>query len=604
MINAQISEFLDYFLDEAPPGERAVLINGPWGSGKTHFIKAYLTERDQRRKAREPLSRSHIYVSLYGVRSTADIEDRLFAATHPTLNAWPIMLTASAAARAGNALLGGKLVNSDDGPRLRKSLLNFTDAALVFDDLERAGMPINDVLGFINGYVEHHKVKTILLASEEDIPRLKAYRQRKEKLIGLTLRLSSTPETVLTSFAGALVNPEARIAVEDTLSQLVASFGAAANGNYRIAKDVLHAFDRLVSRVDPRLKQSHEAMADLLPLLMACGLELRTGGLTLPNLPHINSGIQENVEAKRRHMGVNWDTPVLPLEAWAALLMDGRLDVEAMNARIGVHPLVVGATQTPTWRRLWDWRGFGDPVEFEDVCQSLREDIAAHRVVEPGIILQITGIALDLRQSSYALFGDLDPIEEMQAYATDLSARGLLSADREIFEDFNTSAYEGLSYLGRRYQGFDMLWDEMQRLVDKAVDLKALRAAPTLLEAFKEGRWDRLVQAVLDEGGFGETAVLHHLSVSSFADLILVGSRVDGSPLTALSLRYRTHAIDGRPFEVERSWLTALEGMVVARAEQLPPPFRDSALEQLKSRFDKIRTSFGAADPKIEAGAD
>lgn len=595
MTDHQLCEFLDYYLDDAPSEERAVLISGPWGSGKTHFIKTYMIERDRRRKAREPLSRSHIYVSLYGVRSTTEIEDRIFASAHPTLNSWPIALMASAAARAGNTLSRGKLLSDDDGPRLRKALLKLDDAALVFDDLERVGMPVNDVLGFINGFVEHRKVKSILLASEDDIPD-ETYRRKKEKLVGVTLRITSTPEAILTSFAAALANPEARNAVDQTLPRLAASFGAAAGGNYRIAKDIFQAFDRLVSQADPRLRRSHEAMADLMPVLMAAGIELRTGGLELPELSALNAGVRKIEEAKRRHPGANWDMPVIPMEAWGALLMEGRLDLQSVNARIGIHHLVVGEASTPNWRRLWDWRSFESPAEFEAVCRNLREELASFEVKEPGVILQLAGIAIDLRISDYRLFDDADPFNHMGRYAADLQARGLLSPDHEIFEDFNTSSYQGLGYLARGDADFEAFRDDLHALVEKAVDLKALRAAPTLLTALQAGRWDRLVHGNLDEGGFGETAVLHHLPATSVADLVLVGSRVNQSLLTALALRYRTHVLNGRPFEAERVWLAVLESTVIDRASLLPSPFRAWAMEALKDRFEKIMTNFGPAE--------
>lgn len=599
MIDTQLDEFLDYYLDDAPPGERVVLISGPWGSGKTHFIKAYMADRDRRRTSREPLNRSHIYVSLYGVRSTADIEDRVFAAAHPALSSWPVALMSSAAARTGNALSRGKLFSGEDGPRLKRALLQLNDAALVFDDLERAGMPINDVLGFINGFVEHRKVKCVLLASEDDIPSADDYRRRKEKLVGTTLRISSTPEGVLRSFAAALNNPEARHAVENTLPRLAASFSAAGAGNYRAAKDVLQAVDRLVSKVDRRLKDSHEAMDDILPLAMASGLELRSGGLAPAELSALNGGVRKIEEAKRRHPGVNWDMPVVPIEAWGVLFTEGRLDLEGINARIAVHHLVVGAANTPNWRRLWDWRSFDDPDEFEAVCAMLREELASERVTEPSVILQIAGTALDLADAGYRLFGDADPIDHMEQYAANLQARGLLSPDLEVFEDFNMSSYQGLGYFGRGEARFEALRNAVQVQVGRAFDLKALRAAPSLLTALRAGRWDRLVQGGLDQGNFGEAAVLHHLPASSIADLVLDGSRVNLSLLSALALRHRTHVRDGRPFEIERVWLSVLEDTVLRRALELPVPFRDWASESLKDRFGKIMTNFGA--PKTEA---
>lgn len=594
MIDPQLSDYLDYYLDDAPPGERAVLINGPWGSGKTHFIQAYMAERDQRRKVLEPLSRSHLYVSLYGVRSTAEIEDRVFAAAHPALSSWPVALMASAAKRAGNTFLGGKLLADEDGATVRRALMQLDDAALVFDDLERAGMPVNDVLGFINGFVEHRKVKTILLASETDIPDAATFQARKEKLIGFTLRISSTPDGVLKSFAAALANPEVRNAVDETIPKLTASFTAAGGGNYRIAKDILQAIDRLITRVDPRLKGSYEAMADLLPLLIAAGLELRTGGLTLAELTDLNtSGNRRIVEAKRRHPGANWAMPVIPIEAWGALLMEGRLDVESINARIGIHHLVVGDASTPTWRRLWDWRNIESPDEFEEVCDQVRDELSSLSMREPAVILQIAGTALDLSQSGYRLFRDADPIQYLTGYAADIQAKGFLSPDIEIFEDINSSSYQGLGYFARGDADFERFRDEMQALVQKALDLKALRASATLLSALQAGRWDRLVNSGLDEGGFGETPVLHHLPLSSFADLILIGARVNQSLLSALALRYRTHVRDGSPFEAERVWLGVLQSTAIERAGNLPPPFRDWALESLQDRFGKIMTNFG-----------
>ena len=40
---------------------------------------------------------------------------------------------------------------------------------IVFDDLERAGMEINEVLGLINSYVECHGIKVIIIANEKEI---------------------------------------------------------------------------------------------------------------------------------------------------------------------------------------------------------------------------------------------------------------------------------------------------------------------------------------------------------------------------------------------------------------------------------------------------
>jgi hypothetical protein len=74
-----------------------------------------MAARDQRGRAFEPLTRRHLYVSVYGARSTDEVVDRLFAAAHPTLNAWPVRLFAGAIRRGGNILTKGKAFADTDG---------------------------------------------------------------------------------------------------------------------------------------------------------------------------------------------------------------------------------------------------------------------------------------------------------------------------------------------------------------------------------------------------------------------------------------------------------------------------------------------------------
>jgi hypothetical protein len=74
--NAQVVEFLDYYFKLASP-QYAVMLQAPWGAGKTWFIKEYLKKLSQ-----EPRP---IYVTLNGVSSKAEIEDQFFEQVHPFL---------------------------------------------------------------------------------------------------------------------------------------------------------------------------------------------------------------------------------------------------------------------------------------------------------------------------------------------------------------------------------------------------------------------------------------------------------------------------------------------------------------------------------------
>jgi len=65
---------------------------------------------------------------------------------------------------------------------------NFSKYVICFDDLERCQIPIKEVLGFINNFVEHKSLKTLILADETNIDTTqKGYDNIKEKVIGRVL---------------------------------------------------------------------------------------------------------------------------------------------------------------------------------------------------------------------------------------------------------------------------------------------------------------------------------------------------------------------------------------------------------------------------------
>ena len=43
------------------------------------------------------------------------------------------------------------------------------DKVLCFDDLERANVDVIDILGYINNFVEHDHIKTIIICNEKEL---------------------------------------------------------------------------------------------------------------------------------------------------------------------------------------------------------------------------------------------------------------------------------------------------------------------------------------------------------------------------------------------------------------------------------------------------
>jgi hypothetical protein len=203
--------FLDYFCDGLAKTDHAIMIDAPWGAGKTHFIKAYLQTRDaDARKEADFTGAPFLYASLYGVSSSDDVREQFYAQAHPVLSSKAVKLLGSALAGAAKKFTGVEF--SKDDTRLEALLPRLEARVLVFDDIERAAMPVVDVLGLINSFVEHGDFKVILIANQAEIPhdQKEGYERQREKLVGRTLTIKADPTVVLEKLIAEMRNDAAR----------------------------------------------------------------------------------------------------------------------------------------------------------------------------------------------------------------------------------------------------------------------------------------------------------------------------------------------------------------------------------------------------------
>lgn len=79
--------------------------------------------------------------------------------------------------------VGGYCIVAGEEQPVKKKLV------LVFDDFERCKIGVIDLLGIINTYVEDKRIKTIVIASEDNIEDEENYKTFKEKVVERTVKL-------------------------------------------------------------------------------------------------------------------------------------------------------------------------------------------------------------------------------------------------------------------------------------------------------------------------------------------------------------------------------------------------------------------------------
>jgi hypothetical protein len=161
----------------------AVLLDGEWGSGKTHFTKEVMIpyldnkEKEKNEKDKEYIPKKNIYISLYGISSKDDIIKQIWLQTIPFKESSFLKrikpYSDKASTLAKTVLIGGLSYFNVTLPKVDfEKLVDLDKCVLFFDDIERCNMNINEILGYINNFVEHNGVKTIIIANEKEIGKL------------------------------------------------------------------------------------------------------------------------------------------------------------------------------------------------------------------------------------------------------------------------------------------------------------------------------------------------------------------------------------------------------------------------------------------------
>lgn len=175
----------------------ALMINGEWGSGKTYYWDNFIRTKLELIRVDEKYIKT-IYVSLYGVTSIEEISKKIFYEVYASKSENFKKLFDS---KVGNAvpeiskmlLSVGKMFGfdplGDSGAIDLDKLYSLKNKVLCFDDLERANIEVSEILGYINNFVEHDNVKTIIICNEKEVASKMLTDSHELKLIATTYLL-------------------------------------------------------------------------------------------------------------------------------------------------------------------------------------------------------------------------------------------------------------------------------------------------------------------------------------------------------------------------------------------------------------------------------
>ncbi len=151
---------------------------------------------------------------------------------------------------------------------------------LIFDDLERCSINIENILGYINSFVESQYLKVVIIANEEEIStEPEKYKKIKEKLIGKTFEIFPDFSGALNEFLNQVHNQQAKDFLSKNLSFIQNLYRQAECMNLRILNQISLDFERFFEKLPEKARNKAELIKDLLEQLIIFSIEISCGRL-------------------------------------------------------------------------------------------------------------------------------------------------------------------------------------------------------------------------------------------------------------------------------------------------------------------------------------
>lgn len=582
--NDEIIAYLDYYTDTAREFDFAVLLSGPWGSGKTHLLKAYL--------ASAPVK--PLYVSLYGVSRTSQIEEEFYRQLHPVLasRGMKVLGAITKAAIKGTV----KVDLTGDGKEdanwnaslpeidLTKQLGNPRERLLVFDDLERCQMPLSEVLGYINSFVEHDGLKAILVANEDELTRNadQRYGDVKEKLIGQTLCIQAPLEEAYTAFVGAILDPTTKAFLENYQTEVLDVHRAGGANNLRILKQALWDFERIARHCHDRHWVKEEAMAKVLSVVLALSLEHRSGRLKNGQIEQLlndqfgraflaEATGQKGPEAEiiARYPQVKFDGSVLDAGLLEGVLVGGRSDGVTVRKVLDNSAAFAAPAHQPLWLRAWN-SILADDDSVEQIVADLEQAFSAREFVVPGELRHVFGLRLWFTTIGLLSTTREAVVAECCAYIDDLLDQGRLHSSLDESADGEAGQYyASRAYMESETPEFQAICVYYDAAASQASRARYLQIAHALMAKLKESPQDFLLDLVLNgirSSPYYAVPILAALPPEYVARFVL---NLNGNTqLHFLQVMHGRYEFPRDGLASERPWLIALNHELLICAEQ------------------------------------
>ncbi|HEJ6941457.1 TPA: hypothetical protein SMF29_002222 [Serratia marcescens] len=574
----QFREYIDYYKKLTAPGY-AVLVTGEWGSGKTYQIKKTLHDDEM------------YYVSLFDITSIDDIYASVFYKMSPAKavakKAAEDLSDASIGTGAFTFGLGG-IVSGLVNAVIKEDVKN--DRVIVFDDIERCSVNINQILGAINKYVEHHGCKVVAIAHDKKI--MDSFEKSKEKVIGQTLRVEPDINEVFNFFTDGKIIPDK--IKEATLNAFIAS----ECRSMRILKHSINDCVRLLECLESKHIESDVAMHEIFTFFMVFSIEYRYGNLKESDIElrleksikyHVNKSKENEEPPAIEKISESYRKKGLTIDLTASMLSDKTLINCLTKGYYEKNKIIFeiesskyfSQANMDSWLILMNFDG----LQQQDVklaIQDIDEKLENHSIVDIGVILHIFNLKLLMSLINAHSLTYREVYTQLNNYLGELLKRDLIPFPNpnSRFSMFRDSSHGYGYWIRDEYRNIS---NDMFDLIEYYQKIAIRRKYPDYIKEIidtmsnEPDKFKRLVSSGYHGlGQYSYIDVMRYIKAHQFVEIWLDAPVSNWQKIReGLQERYSTGALHNQLSE-EKLWIKRVNYILRTHAEK-------------KTGFDRLR---------------
>ncbi len=398
-MNEHISNYCKSFIESNTSPQFAVFIKGKWGSGKTFFIKKLINELPKPEKV--------IYISLFSVKSSDEIDYKLFEAVHPVLSSsLPKYSKLVFRTLIKNRIPYSDIIKelSDSSQKVEVNLddLMYDDRIIIVDDFERSSLNAGDILGYFSFLISDTNNRVLFVGNEDEVSDWDKFKAIKEKTIGAEFTLKCDLDGALQSFFNDIpFDSDEATVIDKAIRNVIDVIDCE---NLRIVREALYNLDLFLDCLpDNYLSIEENVISSFLLLFIHKSLGL----ISRENVSECLHAFFEKkmsfpvfVETKRKDKEGFWDYPLLyenhrlfSNETWTKIVFDGFYDKASLTSEFLIVYEKKLKQKESNLYKLFGWF-YMDASEFKNILETVQKEFSDGYYIHPGEIIHYSSLML------------------------------------------------------------------------------------------------------------------------------------------------------------------------------------------------------------------